>query len=123
MARFSSLYTAYVIRGRDVGHGTWADKRRRYWSSRWTRKRCLVCCRRSTRRDLHHLHYARLGNERLTDLRPLCHSPCHKIVTTTSRALRAMTIKQPTLKATYLVWFAARLPLAVGLVLAALRVS
>jgi hypothetical protein len=111
MARFSQLYTDYIINGWDVGGGTWADKRRRYWRTWWTRKRCLVCCRRSTRRDLHHLHYNRLGRESLLDLRPLCHSPCHKIVTATSKALRAMAIKQPTLKATYLVWFCARLPL------------
>ena len=32
--------------------------------------------------------YARLGHEWWFDLRPLCASPCHKIVTAVSRALR-----------------------------------
>jgi hypothetical protein len=119
----SNEYVAYIQQGMNLGYDTWAEKRQQYWRTWWPRKRCLVCCRKSTRRDLHHLHYARLGRERLTDVRPLCHAPCHKIVTGTSRTLRAMTIKQPTWKATYLVRLCARLPVIAGGGLVALLLS
>ena len=51
--------------------------------------------------------YARLGHEWWFDLRPLCASPCHKIVTAVSRALRPQVSLAGS---TYLVWFVARLP-------------
>jgi hypothetical protein len=37
---------------------------------------------------LHHMTYRRLRREWLIDLQPLCHTPCHKIVTEVSRLLR-----------------------------------
>jgi len=102
MAQFSPLYTAYMTQGRDVGHGTWPEKRQRYWSTWWTRKRCLICWRADRRKlALHHIRYDNLGNEPLRDLRPLCWTPCHAVVTFVSRVLRRMAIKSPVWKATY----------------------
>jgi hypothetical protein len=57
---------------------------------------------------LHHMTYRRLRREWLIDLQPLCHTPCHKIVTEVSRLLRPSL---PTRQATYLVWLLARTPL------------
>ena len=51
--------------------------------------------------------YRRMGREWLIDLQPLCHTPCHKIVTEVSRLLRPSL---STRQATYLVWLLARLP-------------
>jgi hypothetical protein len=48
-----------------------------------------------------------MGHEWLIDLQPLCHTPCHKIVTEVSRLLRPSL---STRQATYLVWLLARLP-------------
>lgn len=118
MDQFSLEYTAYMLNGQSIGHGTWRNKKRRYWSTWWTRKRCLICCRADRRKlTLHHLHYDHLGNEHLLDLRPLCWTPCHMVVTFVSRVLRRMTVKHPVFKATYLVWFVARFPLIVITVL------
>jgi hypothetical protein len=122
MAQFSPLYVAYIIDGRDVGHGTWAERKARYWRQPWGRKRCLICLRPRRRgfTQLHHLTYEHLGNEWWFELRPLCGWPCHAIVTAVSRALR------PSISAaasTYLVWLVARLPLVAAVGALALLLS
>jgi hypothetical protein len=48
-----------------------------------------------------------MGREWLIDLRPLSHTPCHKIVTEVPRLLRPSL---STRQATYLVWLLPRLP-------------
>ena len=67
----------------------WRDKRRT-WYAAWltiagTEPRCLVCDRLWTLRagHLHHASYARLGDENLSDLIPLCsadHRRLHSIL-------------------------------------------
>jgi hypothetical protein len=58
----------------------WRDKRREYRRSDYP-QRCLVCSSREF--DLHHRSYARLGEEELFDLVPLCrrhHDKLHELL-------------------------------------------
>jgi hypothetical protein len=117
MPTFSAEYSRYIHQGLPLYVETWRERKARYWRSPWGRKRCLVCFRKR-RLQLHHLVYDHLGCERWYELRPLCASPCHPIVTATSRVLRRMTISRPVLVATYTVWLVARLPvIALGVLL------
>lgn len=54
----------------------WQDIKTRYRKSKLPQD-CYICG--EERVDLHHKTYARLRNERLTDLLPLCRI-CHRIV-------------------------------------------
>lgn len=64
---------------------------------------CFVCGKLdgTYRRDFHHLTYARLGKEKLDDIVPICHTPCHRDVTLTWREAQSkkskITLKQVTL--------------------------
>lgn len=56
----------------------WLDFRRRYFASGFP-KTCLVCNSREV--TLHHITYRRLGNEKFSDVLPLCwphHEAVHK---------------------------------------------
>lgn len=76
---FIKWYSVYKVR---VDHATymkspeWAALRRRYYSK--YPAKCF-CCSTTKNLNLHHKTYNRLGNERLSDLVPLC-EPCHKAV-------------------------------------------
>lgn len=53
-----------------LGSELWRETKRRYRSSDYP-QRCLICGANEI--DLHHRSYARLGEEELFDLVPLCH--------------------------------------------------
>lgn len=78
-----AAYGAYLTSRR------WSDKRRQWYAAWLTvsgiEPSCLVCGRRWTLKSghLHHLTYARLGDESLQDLLPLCrrdHRRLHAII-------------------------------------------
>jgi hypothetical protein len=67
----------------------WEDTKRRYWASRFTRKRCFWC-RRKSGLQLNHLTYALSGPTGACPLwvvKPLCRT-CHKVETWLARKVR-----------------------------------
>ena len=57
----------------------WKKKKAKYWKSKYS-KNCYVCGKaRHVGMHLHHRTYVRLGNERLSDLVPVC-SSCHHFI-------------------------------------------
>lgn len=78
-----AVYDAYL------SSRTWSDKRRQWYAASLTaagvEPTCLVCGRRWTLKagHLHHVTYARLGNESTEDLVPLCrrdHQRLHALI-------------------------------------------
>ena len=84
-------YTAYL----ESEH--WNDVRGRYLRSGLWKGRCHGCRKLMAFPEIHHRTYARLGRERLHDLRGVCHD-CHQAIHAaengpTSPSLRTATAK------------------------------
>lgn len=60
-------------------------------------KRCYACQKQARILHVHHMDYARLGKERVTDLIPLC-VPCHKEVTRRYRRNRRRGLRRVTME-------------------------
>lgn len=54
----------------------WQDVRRRYWASKLAKKACCAGCGATSKLNLHHRTYKRIGEEWLTDLILACRD-CH----------------------------------------------
>lgn len=76
-------------------------------SERWQRKRqqvfayygkkCFACRKAAKVLHVHHMTYARLGHEAVTDLIPLC-VPCHKEVTRVYKKNRRRGLRRVTME-------------------------
>ena len=60
-------------------------------------KRCFACRRRAKVLHVHHVTYARLGRESMSDLMPLC-VPCHREVTKIYRRNRRRGLRRVTME-------------------------
>ncbi|HWH99553.1 MAG TPA: hypothetical protein VNT27_04425 [Propionibacteriaceae bacterium] len=89
---FSPEYLAYMQLGRSLGHGTWAERRARYWRPAVVKQAMpdlpanpTVVPAAAAPPDLTYTH---IGNEWWFELRLLCAWSCHSTATAVSRALR-----------------------------------
>ena len=73
----------------------WQAKRQSYFAKYG--KRCQACFTGRGPIHVHHMDYARLGNEHLTDLCGLC-VPCHREVTRIYRANRRRGLRRVTME-------------------------